>query len=159
MKTKLSTISFILITLGLVFRVLHWPGAFFLFSISAIFTILFTSFEFMNTESNAKNRNIQILTAVMVILCSTGIIFKIYAWPGSNFMIVMGLALAFVVCVLMRFFNPSEYRLSRNLISGIFFILIMLLSFFPKHSIRPSIEELKKEIELIQQNTPNEPAH
>ena len=159
MKTKLPTISFILIALGLVFRVLHWPGAFFLFSLSAIFTVLFTLFEFMNTESNAKSRNIQILSAVMVIICCTGIIFKIYAWPGSNFMIGVGLALAFAVSVLMQFFNPSEYRLSRNLISGIFFILIILLSFFPKHSLKRSIEELNKEIELNQQNTPTEPAH
>ncbi len=149
MKTKLPAIAFVILCIGSILRVLHWPGSFFLLSIATMVTIIFTTLEFSSLEGDAKSRNIQITSTLAIIVCSLGINFKFFAWPGANAMIEIASALAIITFLLFQFFNPTNYRPSRNIISAILITLRTLMAFFPRHSFIRTVDELTKELEQV----------
>jgi hypothetical protein len=54
-------------------------------------------------------------------------------------------------------FNKGDYRLSRNLTSGIFFLLLLLMIFFPGNPIGERANQTHQENNSEQQDTPIAP--
>ena len=157
MKTKIPTIAFFFLALGAIFRMAHWPGVGFTMLASALFMIISTMIEFTELEKDAKNRGLQILMSLMLITCTLGAIFKIFHWPGASFIIIVALILSFIAAVFYFFIGNKDYRLSRNLVSCIFNILLLLMVFYRSNLFDDKSQEAHLE-NIEHQNTPNDAA-
>jgi hypothetical protein len=159
MKAKLPTIAFSVFALGTFFKMEHWPGANILLLLSALLIISSTSIEFTQLEKDRKIRGLQYGVAIMIIACSIAAIFKIFHWPGSDFLVNIAMNISIPVAIVFFFFSNVEYRLSRNLVAGIFYLLLLLMIFFPGNPIGKRANQAHQENTMEHQNTPNEPAH
>jgi hypothetical protein len=159
MKTKIPTIAFSVFALGTFFKMEHWPGANILLLLSALLIISSTSIEFTQLEKDRKIRGLQYGVAIMIIACSIAAIFKIFHWPGSDFLVNIAMNISIPVAIVFFFFSNVEYRLSRNLVAGIFYLLLLLMIFFPGNPIGKRANQAHQENTMEHQNTPNEPAH
>jgi hypothetical protein len=159
MKAKLPTIAFSVFALGTFFKMEHWPGANILLLLSALLIISSTSIEFTQLEKDRKIRGLQYGVAIMIIACSIAAIFKIFHWPGSDFLVNIAMNISIPVAIVFFFFSNVDYRLSRNLVAGIFYLLLLLMIFFPGNPIGDRANQTHQENTTEQQNTPNEPAH
>lgn len=159
MKTKLPTIAFSAFALGTFFKMEHWPGANILLLLSALLIISSTLIEFTQLEKDTKIRGLQIVVAIMIIACSVAAVFKIFHWPGGNFLVNIAMNVSIPAAIVFFFFSNVEYRLSRNLVAGIFYLLLLLMIFFPGNPIGDRANQTHQENTTEQQNTPNEPAH
>jgi hypothetical protein len=109
-------------------------------------------------EKDSKTRGLQIVVGVMVIACVFGAIFKIFHWPGANFIVRVAMNVTIPAAIVFFFFGNKEYRLSRNLVAGIFYLLLLLMIFFPGNPIGEKVhEEHLKNME--HQNTLQEESH
>lgn len=129
MKTKLPGIAFLLLIIGAIFKVEHWPGASIILLLSALNIIISTLMEFTALEKDSKNRGLQIIVAVMIVAFSVGAVFKIFHWPGANLIISIGMIVSAPASIMFFLFNKSNYNLSRNLVSGIFYLMLVLMVF------------------------------
>jgi hypothetical protein len=158
MKTKLPSIAVIFLAIGVFFKMEHWPGADILLLLSALIIMISTFIEFTQLEKDTKNRGLQIVVSVMVIACILGAIFKIFHWPGANFIVRFGMNVTIPAAFVFFFYGNKDYQLSRNLVAGIFYLLLLLMAFFPGNPIGEKVH--KAHLENIEnQNTPNEAAH
>lgn len=159
MKTKLPTIAFSAFALGTFFKMEHWSGANILLLLSALLIVSSTLIEFTQLEKDTKIRGLQIVVAIMIIACSVAAVFKIFHWPGGNFLVNIAMNVSIPAAIVFFFFSNVEYRLSRNLVAGIFYLLLLLMIFFPGNPIGDRANQTHQENTTEQQNTPNEPAH
>jgi hypothetical protein len=159
MKTKLPTIAFSVFALGAFFKMEHWPGASILLLLSAVLIISSTLIEFTQLEKDSKIRGLQIVVAIMIIACSVAAVFKIFHWPGGNFLVSIAMNVSIPAAIVFFFFSNVEYRLSRNLVAGIFYLLLLLMIFFPGNPIGDRANQTHQENTTEQQNSTNEPTH
>lgn len=159
MKTKFPTIAFCVFALGTFFKMEHWPGANVLLLVSAILIIASTLMECTQLEKDSKIRGLQIMVTIMIVACSVAAVFKIFHWPGANFMVSIAMNISIPAAIIFFFFSNTEYRLSRNLVAGIFYLLLLLMVFFPGNPIGEKANRAHQENTMEFQNTPNEPAH
>lgn len=159
MKTKLPTIAFSAFALGTFFKMEHWPGANILLLLSAVLIISSTLIEFTQLDKDSKIRGLQIVVAIMIIACSVAAVFKIFHWPGGNFLVSIAMNVSIPAAIVFFFFSNVDYRLSRNLVAGIFYLLLLLMIFFPGNPIGDRANQAHQENTTEQQNTTNEPAH
>ena len=137
MKKDLPLIAFVLLAIGTFFKIEHWPGANVMLLISALSIIISTVFEFTELEHETRTRGMQIVIAVMIITCTASAIFKIFHWPGASFMVSLAFNITIPASIVFFTFNfnKTDYRLSRNLTSGIFYLMLLLMAFFPGNPI------------------------
>ncbi len=135
MKTKLPAIAFLLLAIGAIFKSEHWPGANMLLLLSALSIVISTVMEFTELDQDSKNRGLQIITSVMIVACSIGAVFKIFHWPGADFIVSIAMNVTAPAAIVFFLFSKSSYNLSRNLVSGIFYLMLLLMVFFPGNPI------------------------
>jgi hypothetical protein len=90
MKNKIYTLGLvttIVVFLGTLFKMLHWPGAGILLT-AGIFALvfLFLPFALINNykaTENKCNRSLYIVTWITCLVVFTAMLFKIYALAGS----------------------------------------------------------------------------
>jgi hypothetical protein len=154
MKTKIPTVAFIVLAIGAFFKMEHWPGANILLLLSGLLIMISTMIEFTQLEKDSKIRSLQIVVGVMVIACILGAIFKIFHWPGANFIVRVAMNVTIPAAIVFFFFGNKEYRLSRNLVAGIFYLLLLLMIFFPGNPIGEKVHE--EHLENIQHQNPTQ---
>ena len=159
MKTKLPAIAFILLAIGAFFKMEHWPGANFILLTSMVAILASTLFEFTSIEKESNSRTVQLTVTIMVIACTLGAIFKIFHWPGADFIVGIAMNVSAPAAIFFFLLNKSNYSLSRTLVSGIFYLLLLLMIFFPGNPIGKRANQAHQENTMEHQNTPNEPAH
>ena len=159
MTTKLPAIAFLLLAIGAFFKMEHWPGANILLLLSALSIIISTLLEFTALEEDSKSRGLQIVISIMVIACSVAAVFKIFHWPGADFIVSIAMNVSAPAAIVFFLFNKSNYSLSRNLVSGIFYLMLLLMTFFPGNPIGEKAKQTHQENTTEQQNTTNESAH
>jgi len=154
MKTKIPTVAFIVLAIGAFFKMEHWPGANILLLLSGLLIMISSMIEFTQLEKDSKTRGLQIVVGVMVIACVLGAIFKIFHWPGANFIVRVAMNVTIPAAIVFFFFGNKEYRLSRNLVAGIFYLLLLLMIFFPGNPIGEKVHE--EHLENIQHQNPTQ---
>lgn len=159
MKTKLPAIAFILLAIGAIFKMEHWPFASILLLLSALSIVISTLLEFTSLEQDAKNRGLQIVVSVMIVACSVGAVFKIFHWPGANFMVSIAMNVSAPAAIVFFLFNKSNYNLSRNLVSGIFYLMLVLMVFFSGNPLGQKANEANQENVQQHQNETDPAAH
>lgn len=107
-----------LITTGLTFKLMHWPGATMLLS-TGYFGVLVT---IMMIAANAiKNKSahsaafrVRIFTGVIAaMLIASGSLFKIQHWPSANIQFVLGMLLLNFIFLPMFFFQLYKQSVAK----------------------------------------------
>lgn len=118
----------VLITIGTLFKLMHWPGAgpllllgmmFFSFFFVPLFFI-----KLMIDDKSTFNRITYAFAMVSVSSIFTGILFKIMHWPGAGLMIVLGTTLFLVSALPLYAFkkHQEEGKHYKDFIKLIFFV-------------------------------------
>lgn len=93
-----GTISAVLLSLGILFKFMHWPGANIQIVLgTAGFSLLFLPLVFTLKAKEQRTINDKLIAGLgtlAAMLLSMGILFKIMHWPGAN---VMGLSALLVM--------------------------------------------------------------
>ncbi|MDD3877895.1 MAG: hypothetical protein PHT69_14835 [Bacteroidales bacterium] len=129
MKKSMKTIglvSLVLITIGALFKIQHWPGAGILLTIGFFFigaVFMPSALWVMKKESKLKGN---ILIYIVSILGSFpfvfGFLFKIQHWPGANILIIMGFSIIGLLLIpailISKLRNNEEKNLHPTYIIG-----------------------------------------
>lgn len=115
--------------IGILFKVMAWPGAnILLFSgwISILGIYLpFLLFVKLKESSDAKEKNIYVLGVISIILFETSAMFKMFRWPGTAVLMLLGsVFLTFSLC---RF---TYFKMKTSAISIGQFIFLITLSMY-----------------------------
>lgn len=94
-------LAFFFLFAGVLFKVMHWPGAAIALSLSVLSAVLFfipalTVDRFRDPEVKNK-RPVYIVGALGIILTVTGMFFKIMHWPLATIFQVSGMLILFIV--------------------------------------------------------------
>lgn len=130
MKNKiyyLGIATCLLITVGSIFKIMHWPGAnVCIFASILLLCLGFIPFAFVSNykgEDNKDQKNLFILAALILILNFISALFKIMHWPGGVWMILITMLLPFVVLLpAYLYYNRNEKAINyRNYLAILFF--------------------------------------
>lgn len=148
-------ISVILIVLGAIFKVMHWPGANVMYvSGFVIFCLLFIPLNIVLQYRDDKKKTdklVMILGLLLVIAGSFGLLFKVMHWPGASFLFFGSLGLFGLVFIPLYFFtryrNP-ETRFNAIIHSTFMIaaaaILFALIDLRPTYPVQQSVESLNE---------------
>lgn len=104
MKNKIYTLGLvttIVVFLGILFKMLHWPGAGILLTLGIFLLVLvFLPVALINNYKESKNmgnRLLYIVTWITCLVVFTAMLFKIMHWPGAGYALLISLPFPFVV--------------------------------------------------------------
>lgn len=148
-------ISVVLIVIGAIFKVMHWPGAGIMYvSGFVLFSLLFIPLNIVLQSRDNKNKidkTVMILGLLLTISGSFGLLFKVMHWPGASFLFFGSLGLFGLVFIPLYFFtryrNP-ETRFNA-IIHSVFMtaaaaILFALIDLRPTYPVQESVETLNE---------------
>ncbi len=91
----------ILMLFGCMFKIMHWPGANIMLTISILlFCFYFLPAALMNSyksQETPKHKTLHIITFIVFSICMMGVLFKVMHWPGAGVFLMIGLPLPFVL--------------------------------------------------------------
>lgn len=124
----------ILMLLGAMFKINHWPGAAPLL-IAAVFTFcfLFLPMALMasyRSQEEKKFKALHIVTYIVFSITLMGALFKVLHWPGAGMFLIIGIPLPFVLFLPVYLYQTREEKKTSNLnFLGIMFGLTFLAIF------------------------------
>lgn len=74
--------------LGLMLKVMHWPGAQLCILLSTILLIVIPSWS---TLINPLNRKLNIIISAWVLIFGISVLFKMYHWPAGGLLTILSL--------------------------------------------------------------------
>ncbi len=128
----LGSFGALLVFVGGLFKVMHWPGASIILLLGALFTLIYLFFWLpgaLQRASSSKEKTAQIMVFGTCVLTLIGALFRIQHWPfaGPLFMINMiVLILGFIPFYLI--YLVSETDENRRASRQGFFVLYLVLS-------------------------------
>ncbi|MEN8203964.1 MAG: hypothetical protein ABFS28_15300 [Bacteroidota bacterium] len=144
----------VIILLGTVFKMLHWPGSGILLtlgivSLSLVFIPLFVMVRIRDTRERKKiiNRSLLITGLMTGILFSLGSLLKIMHWPGANVTLGTSLivGLLFLILFLVDLVKNKENWIENFtyvMLISLFFAFVNLVYVTTNNSKRPLIDGL-----------------
>ena len=120
-------ISIILVSLGSLAKVMHWPGAAIsltlgVFILSFIFTPIALRNSFKNNGSKSAFFYVTIWFAAALLFVSA--LFKVMHWPGAGFLLIIGSLFPFIVLIpVLLIYSRKNQMLS---ISNLIVVLLFL---------------------------------
>lgn len=110
-------VSASLLTIGILFKFMHWPGAGILLVLGIVlFSLLFLPLLFTikaKEKQNLKDKIILGAGSFIAILISMAIMFKIMHWPGANMMGVVSLLTMVLLYIPLYFFSGIKNQESK----------------------------------------------
>lgn len=139
--TGSGIISAILMSLGILFKYMHWPGAslFLLLGITATSLVFMPLlFIFRSKTSNSSRDKLLLGSGVSLgIVLSLHILFKIMHWPGANLLLnIINVALAIFIPVYFFTGYRNEQTRSNTVLMTVLMVLGLGLLFTLKRSPR-----------------------
>lgn len=123
----------ILMLLGCLFKVMHWPGAGIMLVVSvALFCLYFLPSALMNSYESLGNKykTLHIVAGLVFFICMAGVLFKIMHWPGASLFLFPGILLPFVLFLPVYLYQTKEEsKIANKNFLGIVFGLIFLAVF------------------------------
>lgn len=102
MRTEISlTIAFII---GLIIKLMHWPGGAFIMVISlcSLMLVYLCGFYFFRERKTKKHvLGLSIVSGVLFSIIPIGVLFKFQHWPGAGFNLLLGTTGALIMTVVM----------------------------------------------------------
>jgi hypothetical protein len=105
-------VSVALMTMGIVLKFLHWPGA----AVGIVLGVGVISFVFLplmfllkiKEQNNLKDKALTGLGTLAAICLTLGVLFKVMHWPGANMLSII--ALVFLMCLYLPMYFISGIR-------------------------------------------------
>jgi len=104
MKNKtyiFGVVCVLLISLGGIFKIQHWPLAGILLTLGlTLFTLVFMPTALLNsykTETDKKLKKLYIIAYICIFIDCAGMLFKIQHWPGAGIFLIVSIPLPFVL--------------------------------------------------------------
>lgn len=116
MKTfavSFSITSLVFASIGILFKILHWPGATISFSIALLLIIISFILRLFNRK-NPEKANFKIVlrisfgTLALITFVFSGL-FKIQHWPASEFLLIISTILS-VTSIAFGFYNYKSIK-------------------------------------------------
>lgn len=91
----------LLISAGAMFKIQHWPLAGIIITLGfALFVIAFMPIALRNSyqsETDKSLKKLYIIAYICIFIECTGTLFKIQRWPGTEFFLIVGIPIPFVL--------------------------------------------------------------
>ncbi|MES2764082.1 MAG: hypothetical protein V4677_17835, partial [Bacteroidota bacterium] len=150
-----GTFSAIVMSIGIFFKFMHWPGA----SACIILGIVVSSLVFLpllftlkaKEKQNIKDKLILGVATVSGILISLSVLFKVMHWPGANMMGLSFVVLMLVLYIPLYFFSGVKNPEAK--VNTIVTTIIMIMGcglFLTLVNSRPSLSVQKKTVQSDQ---------
>jgi hypothetical protein len=101
----------ILFLIGLIFKLLHWPGAgiILVISLSTIAMLYFPAAFYFFCDKVIKRQNLalSIISGLFLSLIPLGILFKIMYWPGGQMYLLIGSVTAPIILTVIYFMKSK----------------------------------------------------
>jgi hypothetical protein len=134
MKQKiyiLGVISAMIISLGIILKVEHWPMAqIFIAAGILILVLIFFPAALINSykaEGNKQNRLLYIATFITCLVVFTGMLFKIQHWPFAGIALLIALPFPYIV-FLPVFLAVTSKNKNFNIYNTVFVLLLLALN-------------------------------
>jgi hypothetical protein len=134
MKQKiyfLGLTAAILMSLGAVFKVNHWPAAAHMMIVGTIILVLFflpaALINHYRSEGNNQNKSLYIITWITCFVVFTGMLYKIMHWPYAGYALLIALPFPYVV-FLPVFLAVTSKNKSFNIYNTVFVLLLLALN-------------------------------
>lgn len=105
-------ISIVLVYLGSLFKLMHWPLAGWLFTFGMVgFILIFVPFALVNnykTAGNKKELLLYIVIFLVALLEYGGALFKVMHWPGASLLMIIAIPFPFLVFVPVYLYITSK---------------------------------------------------
>lgn len=117
MKNKtyiLGLVTTLLVFLGILFKIQHWPGAGYLL-ILGIFMLVFiflpaALINNYKAQGNKENKILYIVTWITCFIVFTAMLFKVQHWPGAGYGLMIALPFPYVVFLPVFLFVTSKNK-------------------------------------------------
>lgn len=137
-----------LMFVGAMCKVMHWPGAGVLLTLSVVvFSFCFLPFALYNAYQNSSPKRykpLYIVSYIVFAIVFIGALFKIMHWPGANWLMIIGIPLPMVLFLpvyLIQTRKDKKYSIINFM--GIMFGMTFLAVFSAMLSINVSSRVLK----------------
>jgi hypothetical protein len=134
MKQKiylLGLITVMVILLGTIFKINHWPGAGVLLTVGLVtFDLVFIPLALINSFKGDGNKNyrlLYIITGITCLIVFTGMLFKIMHWPGAGIMLTLALPFPYVVFLPVFLVVTSRDR-NYNIYNTVFVLFLLAVN-------------------------------
>lgn len=150
MKNKiyiLGLVTTLLVFIGILFKILHWPGAGVLL-ILGIFSlvIVFLPVALINNykaEDNKVNRSLYIVTWITCLVVFIAMLFKIQHWPGASYLLLISVPFPFIIFLpVFLVITGKNKNFNINHTIAILFLLALISSFSALLSLNVSKERI-----------------
>jgi hypothetical protein len=137
MKQKIyifGLVTAMIVTLGALFKVNHWPGAGILL-IAGISVLVFlfmplALFSSFKTEDNKNKRILYIITWLTICVVFLGMLFKVQSWQGAGYLMLISIPFPFLVFLPVFLFFTSKHQ-GHDIFKTVYMLfLLMILSCF-----------------------------
>lgn len=123
-----------IIVLGTMFKVNHWPGAgILLIGGISVLVIVFLPVALVNSlkdEDNKSKRLLYIITWLTSFVLFTGMLFKIQHWPGAGYLMLISIPFPFLVFLPVFLIVTSKNK-EHSIFNTVYMLfLLMILSCF-----------------------------
>jgi len=131
MKQKLyilGVVTVLIIFLGTIFKVNHWPGAAYMLVIGiATLVLAFLPLALINhykAERNKQNLLLHIITWITCFVVFTSMLYKIMHWPGAGIAMTIGIPFPFIF-FLPVFLVTTAKNKKFNIYNTVFILLLL----------------------------------
>jgi len=111
---------------GVVFKIQHWPAAGILLSLAALTGVFLfipaLAADMLRNEPDRSGKTVSVLFAVTLACYILGILFKVQHWPGSQLLMIAGLAGLFFV--VLPWYMWLTWKDDRNVSARFIFIIV-----------------------------------
>jgi len=121
---------FIVLTLSIVFMLIHWPGAHLLLLLSCVFPLIDILVQSIRTK---KDKKLRMLSSTGLLGISIFLVFLTLIWPGAR--ILFFGAIAMTIPYFIVFFT-SKAKMNLRFFLMVFITLFAVLNFSMKESTR-----------------------
>jgi len=129
MKNKLyllGIIAVILFTTGAIFKMMHFPGAGIILTVSLVlFILIFTPLAIINAYKAEKRHAFVYVAGLITIMFNfTGALFKLMHWPGAGIMLLIAIIIPFILFLpaYLIYLKKKEEKNLGRLISVLFLL-------------------------------------
>jgi hypothetical protein len=134
MKQKiyiLGVVTAIIILVGTIFKVNHWPGAGYLLIIGLVTLVLvflpLALTDHYKGAGNKQNLLLHIVTWLTCFVIFMGMLFKIQHWPGAGIWLTIALPFPYVVFLPVFLVTTSKNK-SFNIYNTVFVLLLLAVN-------------------------------
>lgn len=127
----LGAISILVLFVGIIFKIFHWPGASIILSLSVLALLIFFVIYLLkgvNILSTSLEKTIAVIGALTLCVLLAGFLFKINHWPGAGALVGIPQFGFLITGALMLFDAVKEPDKAKQSIKTLFSFTLLIVA-------------------------------